>query len=97
MEDDENTKNVEKNIKWNNWKTKDRKEEIRKEIDKLAPPSVITQIKIQGIDEYKEKEIEEELSKEEVRRALEMIRRNSAPGRDGIEYRMKRTKDLNMK
>lgn len=86
-------KNVEKSIKWNNWKTKDREEEIRKEIDKLAPPpSVISQIKKQGREEYKEKDVEEEFSKEEFTRAIEMIRRNSAPGRDGIEYRM--IKDL---
>lgn len=31
-------KNVKKNINWNSWPTKNREEEIRKEIDKLAPP-----------------------------------------------------------
>lgn len=58
-------------------------------MDKLAPPSVRSQIKKQGRGEkYKEKEVKEKFSKEEFTRAIEIIRRNSAPGRHGIEYRM---------
>ncbi|TGZ33373.1 hypothetical protein DBV15_12109 [Temnothorax longispinosus] len=37
---------------------------------------------------YKEDSLEDKFTREELKRALEMIRKNSAPGRDGIEYRM---------
>lgn len=33
-------KNVQNKINWNKWSHKNRKEEIRKEIEKLAPPAV---------------------------------------------------------
>lgn len=85
-------KNVAKNIKWNKWKTKDREEEIRKEIDKLVPSGAIVQSEEDNAEEYKEKELEEKFSKEELKRALDMIRKNTAPGKDGIEYKM--LKDL---
>lgn len=32
--------------------------------------------------------MEKDFNIEELTRAIDMIRRNSAPGRDGIEYRM---------
>ncbi|XP_071579351.1 uncharacterized protein [Temnothorax nylanderi] len=81
-------KNVKKKINWNSWKHKNREEEIRKEIEKLAPPSVQTAMEGQEGERYKEASVEDKFTKEELKRALEMIRRNSAPGRDGIEYKM---------
>lgn len=81
-------KNTEKNIVWNKWKNKNRTEEIRKEIEKLAPPSVIRKMEERIVQEYKKKEIEEEFTKKELRKTMEMIRKNTAPGRDGIEYRI---------
>lgn len=81
-------KNVKKNINWNTWTNKNREEEIRKGINKLAPPSApIEPKKIQKKD-TEITAMETDFSMKELTRAISMIRRNSAPGRDGIEYRM---------
>lgn len=40
------------------------------------------------MEEYSEESIEAPFTPEEFKRAIEMVRRNTAPGRDGIEYRM---------
>ncbi|KMQ90584.1 hypothetical protein RF55_9640 [Lasius niger] len=85
-------KNSAKNIDWTAWTKRDREEEIRKEIDKLAPPNVMENLRLNEEDMTEEGHLNEEFSREEMKRALEMIRRNSAPARDGIEYRM--LKDL---
>ncbi|CAL1674554.1 unnamed protein product [Lasius platythorax] len=85
-------KNSAKNIEWTAWTKRDREEEIRKEIDKLAPPNVMENLRLNEEDMTEEGHLNEEFSREEMKRALEMIRRNSAPARDGIEYRM--LKDL---
>lgn len=80
--------NMRKNINWNTWAQKNRDEEIKKEIDKLAPSSVpIGPRNIQRID-TELTAMEKDFNIEELIRVIDMIRRNSAPGRDGIEYRM---------
>lgn len=81
-------KNARKNINWNGWASKSREEEIRREIDKLAPPTAMEQPARTWGHRHREQKIEEDFTMEELDRALRMIRRNSAPGRDGIEYRM---------
>lgn len=81
-------KNSRKNIQWNKWIEKDREEVIRQEIEKLAPPDVIGSRKEEELEEYSEESIEAPFTPEEFKRVIEMVRRNTAPGRDGIEYRM---------
>lgn len=81
--------NMRKNINWNTWAQKNRDEKTKKEIDKLAP-----QVSLQVPGIYKERidteltAMEKDFNIEELIRAIDMIRRNSAPERDGIEYRM---------
>lgn len=82
-------KNTRKNITWNKWINNNREEEIKKEIDKLAPPGVpIKQIEIKRVQEQNRGILDKEFGIEELSRAEDMIRRNSAPGMDGVEYRM---------
>lgn len=45
-------KNNEKLINWNRWVHKNREEEIKKEIENLAPPAVETQIELQNTLNY---------------------------------------------
>lgn len=83
-------KNVQNKINWNKWSHKNREEEIRKEIEKLAPPAVFYEKR----PAYMEEDLQEEsvlnslFTREEFTRALRMVRRNSAPGKDGMEYAM---------
>lgn len=82
-------KNIRKNIKWNSWINKNREEEINKNINKLAPPYALEEKKGRYTQEEKqESPLNEKFKYEELTRALSMIRRNSAPGRDGVEYIM---------
>ncbi|XP_071578331.1 uncharacterized protein [Temnothorax nylanderi] len=83
-------KNARKRVEWNKWQTNNREAEIRKTIDSLAPPFV-------GInpsygEEYDNMDVELDapFTRPELDRALEMIRRDSAPGMDGMEYKMLR-------
>lgn len=81
-------KNIKKNINWNSWPTKNRDEEIRKEIDKLAPPSgALDLCKVERTG-TETPAMEKDFGFEEMTRAINMISRNSAPGKDGIEYIM---------
>lgn len=84
-------KNTKRKIEWNSWKIKNRELEIRETIDELAPPWV----------QYQEEENEEkngdrwedinnDFGMEEMYRALNGIKKITAPGRDGIDYKMLR-------
>lgn len=83
-------KNVQNKINWNKWSHKNREKEIRKEIEKLAPPAVFYEKR----PAYMEEDLQEEsvldslFTREEFTRALRMVRRNSVPGKDGMEYAM---------
>lgn len=91
-------KNIRKNIKWNSWINKNREEEINKNINKLAPPYVLEEKKGRYTQEEKQESPLNEMFKyEELTRVLNMIRRNSAPGRDGIEYIMLRRRRTSRK
>ncbi|XP_077282774.1 uncharacterized protein LOC143908831 isoform X2 [Temnothorax americanus] len=83
-------KNTRKNIEWNKWQTKDRESEIRKTIDGLAPPYVGTNPS--GEPEYlcTDEELDAPFIRSELDRAIRMVRRDSAPGMDGVEYQMLR-------
>ncbi|XP_077274290.1 uncharacterized protein LOC143903991 isoform X1 [Temnothorax americanus] len=83
-------KNTRKNIEWNKWQTKDREVEIRNTIDGLAPPFVgfcptgePGHLSIEG-------EFDAPFIRPELDRAFRMIRKDSAPGMDGVEYQMLR-------
>ncbi|XP_029164466.1 uncharacterized protein LOC114935743, partial [Nylanderia fulva] len=74
---------------WNKWINKNREEEINKDINILAPPYVLEEKKGRYAQEEKQdSQLNRKFKYEELTRALNMIRRNSAPGRDGIEYTM---------
>ncbi|XP_029666125.1 uncharacterized protein LOC115237307 [Formica exsecta] len=86
-------KNVKKKINWNTWPTKNRETEIYKTIEELAPPwvpSKITEelISISQRSTDKWNSINKEFNMVEFDRAINMIKRDSAPGRDGIDYVM---------
>ncbi|KMQ91023.1 rna-directed dna polymerase from mobile element jockey [Lasius niger] len=66
-------KEFKKNIEWTTWIKNDREEEIRKEIDKLAPPNVLENLRLNEEDITEEGHLNEEFSGEEMKRALEMI------------------------
>ncbi|XP_071579545.1 uncharacterized protein [Temnothorax nylanderi] len=70
---------------WINYKrTKDRETEIRNTIDSLAPPFVGTEpITVFG-QVYSDEEVEAPFRRSELDRALEMVKRDSAPGLDGV-------------
>jgi len=81
-------KRVGVNINWNKWQTKNREEEIIQTVEDLSPPWVAEdQVKIEE-ENYREDGLNEEFTIQELNRALKMVKRNSAPGRDSIEYRM---------
>lgn len=84
-------KNTKRKIEWNSWKTKNRELEIRETLDELAPPWA----------QYQEEENEEkngdrweninnDFGMEEMYRTLNRIKKITAPGRDGIDYKMLR-------
>ncbi|RLU23006.1 hypothetical protein DMN91_005284, partial [Ooceraea biroi] len=82
-------KRVQTKINWNKWQLKDRTMEIRNTIDTLAPPWVAEDRKrcIYQSDHCHE-DIDNPFSLEELDRALQMIRKDSAPGLDGVDYSM---------
>ncbi|KAK0160438.1 hypothetical protein PV328_007848 [Microctonus aethiopoides] len=90
-------KNIRQKISWNSWKNKNREEEIIKEIDKLAPPYVASAIKKERQITTEIETMEKEFKIEELIRALKMIKKNSSPGKDGIEYTMLKELPIIMK
>lgn len=81
-------KNTKKYINWNKWTHKNREEEIRKETEKLAPTFVSERQIVEQVPENMNDSMEAKFKMEEMTRAVRMIKRNSAPRLDGIEYRM---------
>lgn len=85
-------KNTKRKIEWNAWKTKDRELEIRKTIDEFVPPWA--QRQEEEIDEVgceekngdRWKELNNDFKIEEMYRALKGIKKNTAAGRDGVDY-----------
>lgn len=80
-------------VDWSLWKDKGRKEEIRKEVERIERDWM--QMKGSEIVEEKENEQEEwetELNKEilieEYDRAVKRIKAKSATGLDGVDYKM---------
>lgn len=80
-------KNARKLINWNSWQIKDREEKIVKTIEELSSPWVAEEYKRTEYQDRGQK-IDEEFSKIELERALNVIRRNTTPGRDRIDYYM---------
>lgn len=80
-------KNARKLINWNSWQIKDREEKIVKTIEELSPPWVAEEYK-RTEHQDKGQKIDEEFSKIELERALNVVRRNTTPGRDRIDYYM---------
>lgn len=82
-------------IEWNKYQTKDKKEEIRKEVDKIAPPWVAEDIEEKVnkyCENYEKKQQQEDLDgsfvMEELVQAVNYTKEKLAPGRNNIEYRM---------
>lgn len=77
-------------VEWNNWPRGNRGEIIEKEIDKLSPPWTKEPVKTLNKNQRSEKEdlLDREITMEELERALRMVKKDSAPGIDHIEYRM---------
>lgn len=73
-------------LDWNKWQNKSRKEVIIKTIEEHSPywaqeaPIIIK--------DPKEHELNQNITVEEVKRAIGCIRKNSSPGIDAIEYTM---------
>lgn len=91
-------KNSFNTIEWNKWQTKNREEEIRKSINKLAPPWVkIRKERYEGILKVRNNQdpMDRLFIIEELERAFNSVRVKSAPGRDQIDYNM--IKKLNQK
>ncbi|XP_071582049.1 uncharacterized protein [Temnothorax nylanderi] len=81
-------KNARRNVEWNSWPTKNREDVIRSSIDSLAPPYVGVDPSADLGECRPDEELESPFSRAELDRAMEMIRRDSAPGMDGVEYCM---------
>ncbi|XP_071575008.1 uncharacterized protein [Temnothorax nylanderi] len=79
-------KNARNNVRWNSWSGKNREDEIRKSVDKLAPPFVGSD-PVLNIN-YPDDSLSSLFRRSELDRAIKMIKKNSAPGLDGIEYKM---------
>ncbi|XP_036139740.1 uncharacterized protein LOC118644709 [Monomorium pharaonis] len=78
-------------VSWNTWKTKDRKEVILKEINKITLLEKERNQEINGIEKMERVEdlpLNDKFTMDELERALGMTKRNSAPGRDKIDYVM---------
>lgn len=82
-------KKVWNRVRWNKWQELDREEVIKKEINKLSPPGVTMEWEIKQDSNYTTiPGMEADFSMEEMYRALSVIRKDSLPGRDSIDYRM---------
>lgn len=80
-------------VNWDEWRDKNRSEIIKEEINKISKPWVPEEeLKIEYNKGEKFEKWEENLNKEfsmtELDRVLRKTRIKSAPGLDGIEYRM---------
>ncbi|XP_024879113.1 uncharacterized protein LOC112459308 isoform X2 [Temnothorax curvispinosus] len=81
-------KKARNNVTWNKWQSTDRESEIRRTTDSLSPPTV-------GHKPYNNfmrasGEFDTPFLRAELDRVITMARRDSAPGLDGVEYKMLR-------
>ncbi|XP_025997464.2 uncharacterized protein LOC113005794 [Solenopsis invicta] len=84
-------KSVQNKINWNTWQHKDRETEIRNTIANLAPPWVEEKRnKEVTIEKQTQNEMNVVFSMDELLRALNMIRKDSSPGMDNVDYSMLR-------
>lgn len=82
-------KNSRKTIEWNKWQFTDRNAVIKETIQELSPSWVPEQkVEIQEEQQDLMEQLNSGLYYEELKRAIRMVRRNSSPGIDGIEYEM---------
>lgn len=72
---------------WNKWQNVAREELIKEEIEKLSPPGV-SENKEDSINTTPEHDELEDRFSVELYMALNMIKKDSDPGRDGIDYMM---------
>lgn len=86
-------KNRENTRDWNKWKGEERAELIKQEIDRVAPPWVAEKkekVEVGSLldsesDQYR---MDNELTIEELDRALNKCREKSSPGLDKVKYKM---------
>lgn len=83
-------KNTKRKIEWNSWKTKNRELEIRETIDELAPWIQYQEEENEEKNGDRWENINNDFGMEEMYRALNGIKKITAPGRDGIDYKMLR-------
>ncbi|XP_077257614.1 uncharacterized protein LOC143894842 [Temnothorax americanus] len=83
-------KNARKNLEWHPWPTKNREEVIKSSIDNLAPPFVGSALVEDGDLGSLDGELDALFVRAKLDRALRMIRKDSSPGLDGVEYKMLR-------
>lgn len=82
-------KNSKISINWNKWQLKNRKEVILESIEELAPPwAPDCKIYIKEDNSLIKNHLNNDIIQEELKRAIKMIKRNSSPGLDGIDYEM---------
>ncbi|XP_077257541.1 uncharacterized protein LOC143894783 [Temnothorax americanus] len=82
-------KKAKSKINWNKWQVIDRNQVIREEIDKLSAPGV--SMEVEDEDEHPSQEencMDSPFIMEELHRAINMIRKDFAPGADCIDYKM---------
>lgn len=78
-----------KTVEWTKWQKKDRNQECIKVMNELSPPWVQERrIYIEEREADKNESLNDDIKKEEVIRAINCCKKNSAPGLDGIEYEM---------
>lgn len=78
-------------VNWNEWKDRNRGEEIKKEMKKLGRDWIREEeiiISEEGILEKANMELNWEFSEKKLDRVIRGVRTKSAPGRDGIDYGM---------
>lgn len=83
-------KNSFSKVNWNKWQTIDRDVVVREEINKIAQPTVgfKNDSPLLFLYDSEEDPTNTLFTIEELNRAIDMIRRISAPGRDRIDYKM---------
>lgn len=77
-------------VTWNEWQTIDREKVIMQEVEKIAPPVAMPQneLFVPFTYDLDTDPMNAPFSMAEVNRAIDLIKRISAPGRDGIDYMM---------
>ncbi|KMQ86947.1 pol-like protein [Lasius niger] len=86
-------------VQWNKWQEVDREQVIREEIDKLSPPGVSETDEHEWDDVIinENHSLDSLFTQEELNRALNLVKKDSAPGRDNIDYKMLKNLPQNAK